>query len=56
MFIFSEYSIACDKITKMLTKLFNLVLITGHIPDDWTIGIIKPIYKKKGDLLDTNIK
>ena len=44
----------CDKITKMLTKLFNLVLITGHIPDDWTIGIIKPIYKKKGDLLDTN--
>ena len=30
-------------------KLFNLILDTGIIPESWTIGIIKPIYKQKGD-------
>ena len=30
-------------------KLFNVVLDTDIIPDSWSIGIIKPIYKNKGD-------
>ena len=31
------------------TKLFNLVFDTGIIPESWTLGVIKPIYKSKGD-------
>ena len=30
-------------------KLFNIVFETGIIPESWTIGLIKPIYKNKGD-------
>ena len=48
------FKTACDKIYKVLTKLFNLILVTGLIPYDWTIGIIKPIYKNKGCNLDVN--
>ena len=31
-------------------KLFNLIFNTGIIPENWTIGVIKPIYKNKGEL------
>jgi len=30
-------------------KLFNGILNTGIIPEIWTIGLIKPIYKNKGE-------
>ena len=30
-------------------KLFNLVFNSGIVPDSWLIGIIKPLYKNKGD-------
>ena len=30
-------------------NLFNRVLNSGNIPEAWTIGIITPIYKNKGD-------
>ena len=29
--------------------LFNLIFETGHVPELWSIGIVIPIYKKKGD-------
>ena len=32
--------------------LFNCVLETGNIPQDWKLGNIIPIYKKKGDTND----
>jgi hypothetical protein len=40
---------------RILYRLFNLVLDTGIIPENWTIGIIKPVYKNKGNNLDLNI-
>lgn len=35
-------------IAPTLVNLFNLVFDTGIIPEAWTLGIIKPIYKNKG--------
>ena len=34
----------------LYTKLFNLILQTGFIPEKWVIGIIKPLFKGKGDI------
>ena len=34
--------------------LFNLILKTGIVPQEWTIGKIKPIYKNKGSTTDPN--
>ena len=34
--------------------LFNRILDEGQIPESWTIGMITPIYKNKGDKGDFN--
>ena len=39
---------SCHKMLSVFTKLFNVILNTGIVPDDWTVGIIHPIYKNKG--------
>ncbi len=31
---------------------FNKVLETGVIPEEWTIGMIVPIYKNKGGVME----
>jgi hypothetical protein len=33
----------------IFVKLFNIVFESGIIPDLWSVGIICPIYKNKGD-------
>ena len=34
--------------TPIYVKLFNLIFDTGIVPESWTIGNIKPIFKNKG--------
>ena len=36
----------------LITRYFNLILETGIIPDEWCMGVIQPIYKKKGSVSD----
>ena len=37
---------------QLLWKIFNLVLRTGRMPEEWRRSIIIPIYKGKSDILD----
>ena len=39
-------------VASLLTKLFNLTLASGVVPEQWSIGVIKPIYKASGDDTD----
>ena len=41
-----------DTLLTVLKNLFNLVFETGIIPEIWTTGIIKPLYKNKGSPTD----
>ena len=34
--------------THIFTKLFNLILLSKKTPDEWSIGMIKPVFKNKG--------
>jgi hypothetical protein len=38
----------------MITNFFNLVLNSGHVPEEWSLGLILPLYKKKGAVNDPN--
>ena len=41
-----------NQLLPLYVRLFNIVLNTGVIPEQWTEGMIKPIYKNKGDTLN----
>ena len=40
---------SCPVLLETLALLFNLILNTGKIPTEWSMGYITPIYKGKGD-------
>ena len=51
--IINEYlKSTVSQMMPLYVKLFNVVLDSGIIPNAWTIGVIIPIYKKKGSLAD----
>ena len=53
--ILNEYiKLTRDAMTPVYVSLFNIILKTGFIPDEWAIGKIRPIYKNKGDVTDPN--
>ena len=33
----------------MLTRFFNVILALKVVPEQWSIGVIKPIYTTSGD-------
>ena len=37
-----------DSVLAILCRLFNIILDTGLIPSNWTLGYIVPIFKNKG--------
>ncbi len=53
--IINEY-IKCteDLLCPLYVKIFNKILDTGVFPSEWSIGVIIPLYKNKGDPTDTN--
>ena len=45
---------AYPKLGKPICQLFNLVLKTGMVPEAWSVGVICPIYKGKGNTNDVD--
>ena len=43
-----------NKLLDILVKLFNLILDNGIFPSAWTIGVIRPIFKNKGNRENPN--
>ena len=54
LFVNEFLKCSVNKLGVILTKLLNVVLQSGLIHEDWCMGIIVPIYKKKGDEGDPN--
>ena len=46
------YKSSIQKFLKLFEKLFNLIFVTGNIPNTWLKGTIKLFYKNKGNRLD----
>ena len=54
-FIRNEYLKNCPPaVVELIVRLFNVILSTGQVPYDWSVGLIVPIFKKKGSQFDPN--
>ena len=57
-YIINEFLKNCPQdLVEQFVILFNLILRTGHVPDEWCIhciGLIVPIFKRKGSKYDMN--
>ena len=42
--------------TDLILKMFNKILILGHVPKEWCFGLITPIYKKGSKLYPDNYR
>ena len=38
---------APENLVLLITNFFNLVMLYGKVPEEWTIAIVKPLYKKR---------
>ena len=45
---------SANKLLDILVKLFNLIIDNGIFPSAWTIGVIRPIFKNKGNRENPN--
>ena len=51
---FLKAALDSDIFLTLLTNYFNLVLFSGVVPESWTVGVIKPLFKNKGSINDPN--
>ena len=53
--VINEYlKAAPQNLIEIITNLFNLILKTGKVPKNWSLGTISPLYKGKGDSKNTD--
>jgi hypothetical protein len=54
--VINEYIKNCPKevISSIVNSAFNIILVTGIIPEEWCKGLINPIYKGKGSQKSAN--
>ena len=51
---FLKTALDSDSFLTLMTNYFNVVLSSGMVPESWTVGVIKPLFKNKGSNNDPN--
>ena len=48
------FKVGGDKCLKPLINIFNDILFKDRLPEEWMLSLLVPIFKDKGDPLNTN--